>query len=186
MAGGGGEGDARGGGIGHLVLRAIRIAGRAWIFIGVAIGAALLLLSIIRGDLRFGCPALMTSQVILFRITSSASKQPLAEAQVSLRLNTPGVVEAERRGYPFQWFSGVTGANGQVEIDAQWPALDRSIGPKPPASRDWGVPGEPYLVRVSKNGEDEDLDLIIRPSASVKGRAFTVQILTIGDLRYIK
>ena len=149
-----------------------------------------------------GCdPVRTTWQTLRLRVTDPASGNPVAGAQVRLKLDferaeplsqetlkPPEQWHEERRKFWEQspWSPGVTDKDGRAEIGIKRTALDRTWGSKPPASRDT-ITGKPYLVKV-KTGEvpEEELSVIMKPGESVKGKSFTVTVIDIQEPRYVE
>jgi hypothetical protein len=147
-----------------------------------------------------GCdPVRTTSQLIRLQVVDSASGQPVVGAQVSLVFDEAAArpLSKETELTPQEWkkrieayqrpgFRGITNNQGQAEIDAKFTSLDRTSGSKPPSGKDF-VTGHPYLIKV-KAGEvpEEEISLVMKAGASVKGKSYTVLVIDIQEPRYVE
>lgn len=142
--------------------------------------------------LMTGCgdPVRTTMQPVLLKVTDSVSGRPVTDAEVSLRYDFDHYVPktdewSEWKRDTYKRFLGKTDANGKANVDVVWTVLDRTIGPTPPSWRD-DVTGKFYLLRVAKEQVREEHSLAMQPGATIRGQAFTVQVLEIQQPRYIK
>ena len=141
--------------------------------------------------LAVGCdPVRTTRQPILLKVTDSASGEPVADTDVSLKYDFDHYVPKpdewnEWKRATYRWFSGKTNVSGQAEVGIAWTMLDSTWGPTPPSWRDQ-VTGIVYLIRLKKDQAHEEHSLIMWPGISVHGETFTVHVLEIGPPRYVK
>jgi hypothetical protein len=134
-----------------------------------------------------GDPVRTTSQVVRLRVVDSASGKPVAYESVSLKLDdqTPRPQRDERE-VDDPWSHGVTNHDGQAEIEIEYTALDRSRESEPSADRDW-ITSWPYFVRVEKvPAPAEELNVLMLPGVTVKGKSFTVTVIRIQQPRYVE
>jgi len=147
-----------------------------------------------------GCdPVRTTSQLVRLQVLDSASGQPVVDAQVSLAFDEAAArpLSKETELTPQEWkkrieayqrpgFRGVTNKQGQADIDTKFTSLDRTSGSKPPTGKDF-VTGHPYLIKV-KAGEvpEEEMSLVMKAGAAVKGKSFTVTVIDIQQPRYVE
>jgi len=84
------------------------------------------------------------------------------------------------------WFRGVTDADGQVQIEVEYTAIDRSRGSKPGPESD-AVTGQPFVVTVERDQTYKHTSIILMNRAvSVKGKLFTVIVNEIQQPRYVE
>mgnify|MGYP001105890393 CR=1 FL=1 len=102
-----------------------------------------------------------------------------------------GVEEADKAYYRQQWASdfvpwlkGVTNAQGNAVITIRITALDRTRGNEPPAKRDT-VSNREYIIKLQRQNVQEELRLVMKPGASVKGKSYTVTVIDIQKPRYV-
>jgi hypothetical protein len=98
--------------------------------------------------------------------------------------------EADKGYYRGQWASdfvpwrkGVTDAEGKAAIVIEITALDRTTGKEPPPKRDV-VSNREYLVKARGRNLEEELRLVMKPGASVKGKVYAVSVVDIEKPRY--
>jgi hypothetical protein len=148
------------------------------------------------GLLSVGCdPVRTTLQPVRMQVLDSASGQPVVGAQVLLAFDAaaapPWKEEPEEwrkkriEEYKRAGFRGITSKEGQADIDAEFTALDRTSGSKPPSKRDF-VTGQPYLIKVKAGEVSEQMSLVMKRGASVKGTSYTVTVLDIDEPRYVQ
>jgi hypothetical protein len=84
------------------------------------------------------------------------------------------------------WFRGVTDKQGQTDIQARYTSLDRTSGSKPPSWKDF-VTGKQHQIKVS-GGEspEEELNVVMEPGASVKGKSYIVTVIGIQEPQYFE
>ncbi len=147
-----------------------------------------------------GCdPVRTTLQPVRLEVVDSTSGQPVVGAQVSLIFDeaTARPLSKETELTPEEWhkrieayrqpgFRGVTNKRGQADIDAKYTSLDRTSGSKPPSWKNF-VTGQPYLIKV-KAGEvpEEEMSVVMKAGASVKGKSYTVTVTDIQEPRYVE
>lgn len=147
-----------------------------------------------------GCdPVRTTVQRVRLKVVDSSSGQLVVGAQVWLAFDeaaarplcketelTPQEWKKRIEAYQRPGFVGVTGKQGQTVIDAKFTSLDRTSASKPPSGKDF-VTGQPYLVKVrAGEASEEQMNLLMKPGASVKGKSFTVVVLDIQHPRYVE
>jgi hypothetical protein len=140
-----------------------------------------------------GCdPARTTLQPVRLQIINSVSKQSIPGASVEMKFDydrfsakKEQTANERKRWEKWSGNTGITDKQGQIVIEVKWTVLDRSIGPEPPAWRDW-VSGRPYLIKVKKGQLYEEFNLVMKPDTLVHGKTFSVYILDIQKPRYVK
>jgi hypothetical protein len=101
-----------------------------------------------------------------------------------------GTPESEKSYYrqrwagEIPWLTGVTNAQGNAVIMIEKTGLDWTKGNKPPAKRDVVSNREHIIKLQGQNGEDE-VRLVMKPGASVKGKSYTVTVIDIQKPRYV-
>jgi hypothetical protein len=81
------------------------------------------------------------------------------------------------------WREGVTDVHGKVVITVKITALDHTRGNTPPASRDT-VSNREYIIKLKGQNAQEELRLVMKPGASVKGKSYTLSVVEIQKPRY--
>jgi hypothetical protein len=82
------------------------------------------------------------------------------------------------------WLKAVTDAQGRAVITIRITALDWTKGNQPPPSRDT-VSNREYLIRLEGQNGQDDLRLVMKPGAAVKGSSYTVTVGDIEKPRYV-
>lgn len=137
-----------------------------------------------------GCdPVRTTLQHVRLQVTKSESGRPVDGALIWLRYDYDRGERFLKRDTEYwkevsPWHAGVTNKQGEVKVGIQYTGIDRTIGAKPPAWRDW-VTGQPYVIRVRGDKPQEEFSLVIRPNTSAKGKFFAVSVLEIERPRYV-
>jgi hypothetical protein len=81
------------------------------------------------------------------------------------------------------WREGVTDAQGRGVITVKITALDHTRGNMPPASRDT-VSNREYIIKLKGQNVQEEVRLVMKPGASIKGKSYTVSVVEIQKPRY--
>jgi hypothetical protein len=81
------------------------------------------------------------------------------------------------------WREGVTDARGNAVLTLRITAIDRTRGNTPPASRDT-VSSREYIIKLQGQAGQEEVRLVMKPGASVKGKSYTVAVVAIQKPRY--
>lgn len=133
-----------------------------------------------------------TLQPVHIEVTDRASGRPVVGARVCLKFDFDKVVpptdqSPNQREYARQllWHFGVTDERGRTTVNIKYTAIDWTMGPWPPRSRD-SVSGQPHIARVEQGDLQEQLCLKMRSGASVRGRHFAVSVLEVGQPRYVR
>ncbi len=134
-----------------------------------------------------GCDATRTtSQLVDFRISDAISKQPLAATIVVMKYDYhEAEPNSNREPYWLQEHNGVTDAKGVVSLDVRFAAIDRTIGSRPPSSRDW-VTNHPYIIYVGKDSHRDEIHMRLKAGASATGKNFTLTVVAIHEPKYVK
>jgi len=83
------------------------------------------------------------------------------------------------------WLKGVINAQGNAVITIRITALDRTRGNQPPAERDT-VSDREYIIKLQRQNVQDELRLVMKPGASVKGKSYTVTVIDIQKPRYVE
>jgi hypothetical protein len=81
------------------------------------------------------------------------------------------------------WREGVTGAQGRLVITVSITALDRTRGNTPPPCRDT-VSDREFIIKLSGQNVQDEVRLVMKPGASVKGKSHTVAVVDIEKPHY--
>jgi hypothetical protein len=140
-----------------------------------------------------------TQQLVLFQVNMSASGQPAGDTEVRMKYDYERAepLSRETRQPPelwhqhmrdfwddFPWVSCTTDKDGKGRIAIQYTVLDRTVGSRPPPWRD-EVTGKPYLLGISRDGEHDDLSVMMQRGCFVRGTLFEVRILDIEQPKYV-
>lgn len=84
------------------------------------------------------------------------------------------------------WRKGVTNAQGDAVIKIEVRALDWTKGNEPPPTRDF-VANREHIIKLDGKfeGQRDELRVVMKPGASVKGRFFSVIVSDIEKPRYV-
>ena len=85
---------------------------------------------------------------------------------------------------PVPWLKGVTNAQGKAVITTRITALDRTRGSEPPPKRDV-VSNREYIIKLQGQKAEDEVRLVMKPGASVKGKSYTVTVIDIQKPRYV-
>lgn len=141
-------------------------------------------LSLIYVVLIAGCdPVRKTVQPVSMDVLDATSRQPVGGADVQLRYDYSHSTSGKGDTYPR--YEGVTDRQGHVCVTVEWVVLDRTIGPWPPAWRDW-VTDAPYIVLIRKEDAVEELRVTMHRGASVQGPRFVIVVTTIDKPKYVR
>jgi hypothetical protein len=102
-----------------------------------------------------------------------------------------GIREEDEAHYRQEWASdfvpwreAVTNAQGNAVITVRITALDRTRGNTPPASRDT-VSNREYVIKLKGHNVHDEMRLVMKPGASVKGKSYTVTVVEIQKPQYV-
>ena len=103
-----------------------------------------------------------------------------------------GVKEADKAYYRQEWESdlvpwlkGVTNTQGKALITITITAIDRTRGNEPPANRDT-VSNCEYIIKLQGQNVQDQMRVVMKPGASVKGKFYTVTVIDIQKPRYVE
>jgi hypothetical protein len=103
-----------------------------------------------------------------------------------------GVPEADKAYYRQNWESdfvpwlkGVTNAQGKAIITVRRTSMDDTRGNEPPANRDH-VSNREYIIKLQGQATQDEMRVVMKPGASVKGKSCTVTVIDIQKPRYVE
>ena len=149
-----------------------------------------------------GCdPVRSMQQAVTVKVIASASREPVANAQVSLRFDFATANQTKPREVNltpdewrdhvktvsdnFPWFDAVTNTEGCCTLAVTWTGIDRTSGPMPPKDSD-SVTGKPYLIRVKTTKSQIDAcTVVMRRGPIVTKEPYTIIVIDIQEPRYI-
>lgn len=134
-----------------------------------------------------GCdPVRTTSQFIDLRVTDVMTEQPLIATKVEMKYDYHAAEpKSERTPYWLKTYSGITNDRGDASVNITFGAIDRSLGSRPPTSRDW-ITNHPYIINIGEGGRREEFHMVLKPGASTKGKRFMISVLAIHEPQYVQ
>ena len=131
-----------------------------------------------------GDPVRRTSQSVQLEVCWSETGQHVANAGIGMVYNFWFTEPQRSSNWNEEIYPGVTDEHGQAAIDLRYTCLDRTWACEPPPWRD--RVDHPYLIGIDACQAREILSLVLRTGASAQGELFTVNVLGIGEPRYLK
>jgi hypothetical protein len=83
------------------------------------------------------------------------------------------------------WRKGATNTQGRAVVVIEDTALDRTRGKEPPTNRDM-VSNREYIIKLQGQNVQDEVRLVMKPVASVKGKFYTLTVINIEKPRYIE
>jgi hypothetical protein len=101
-----------------------------------------------------------------------------------------GTPESEKSYYrqrwagELPWLTDITNAQGNAVITIEKTGLDWTRGNEPSANRNV-VSNREHIIKLEGQNAVDEVRLVMKPGASVKGKSYTVTVIDIQEPRYV-